>query len=197
MDEKTEELRDIFMDVTEEETVTESQTEQRGSLLRQESVDDRLREVVERMRERFAFTTALDSDALCTIIKEFYDGESDEAIAAILRVPQEMVVDARMDLHLVRDEDTADVDVSALRDRLDVGDSVEAIADEVDADPVTVKRAARALDADERARRVSQRFRTQYEEILTDADIAVRLTADVRDDGLDEATEGLEVDVEF
>ena len=197
MDEKTAELRDIFMDVTEEETVTEPQAEQRGSLLRQESVDDRLREVVERMRERFAFTTALDTDALCTIIKEFYDGESDEAIATVLRVPREMVVDARMDLHLVRDADTAAVDVSTLRDRLDVGDAVEEIAAELDTEPVTVKRAARAVDAEERARRVSQRFRTEFEEILTDADIAVRLTADTQEDGLEEATEGMEVDVEF
>jgi hypothetical protein len=197
MDEKTEELRDIFMDVAEEQTVTESQTEQRGSLLRQESVDDRLQEVVERMREQFAFTTALDTKALCTIIKEFYDGESDEEIATVLRVPPEMVVDARMDLHLVRDSDTADVDVSRLRERLDVGDAVENVAAEMDADPVVIQRAARALDAEERARRVSQRFRTQYEEILTDADIAVRLTADVQDDGLDDATDGVEVDVEF
>lgn len=197
MDEKTEELRDIFMDVTEEETVTESQVEQRGSLLRQESVDDRLCEVVERMREQFAFSTALDTDALCTIIKEFYDGESDEAIATILRVPREMVVDARMDLHLVRDADTAPVDVSTLQDRLEVGETVEAIATGLDAEPVAVKRAARALDASERARRVSQRYRTEFEEILTDADIAVRLTADIQEDGLDDATEGLEVDVEF
>ena len=197
MDEKTAELRDIFMDVTEEETVTESQAEQRGSLLRQESVDDRLCEVVERMRDQFAFTTALDTDALCTVVKEFYDGESDEAIATVLRVPREMVVDARMDLHLVRDADTEPVDISTLQDRLDVGDTVEAIAAEIDADPVAVKRAARAVDAEERARRVNHRFRTEFEEILTDADIAVRLTADVQDDGLEDATEGVEVDVEF
>ena len=197
MDEKTEELRDIFMDVTEEATVTESQAEQRGSLLRQESVDDRLREVVERMRERFAFSTALDTDALCTIIKEFYDGESDEGIATVLRVPREMVVDARMDLHLVRDDDTAEVDVSTLRDYLDAGKTVEVIAAEIGASPLVVKQATRALEAEKRARRVSQRFRTEFEEILTDADIAVRLTADVQEDGLDDATEGLEVDVEF
>jgi hypothetical protein len=197
MDDKTAELRDIFMDVAEEETVTESQAEQRGSLLRQESVDDRLHDVVERMREQFAFTTALDTDTLCTIIREFYDGESDEGIATILRVPREMVVDARMDLHLVRDADTAGVDVSTLQDRLDAGDTVESVAADVAAEPLEVRRAARALDAEERARRVSQRFRTEYEEILTDADIAVRLTADTQEDGLEEATEGMEVDVEF
>ncbi len=197
MDEKTEELRDIFIDVTEEQTVTESQAEQRGSLLRQGSVDDRLHEVIKRMRDRFAFSTALDTDALCTIIKEFYDGESDEAVATILRVPPEMVVDARMDLHLVREADTASVDVSTLQDRLDVGDTVEMIAGDLAADPIALKRAARAIDAEQRARRVSQRFRTEFEEILTDADIAVWLTADAQEDGLDDATDGMEVDVEF
>ena len=197
MDEKTEELRDIFMDVADEETVTESQAEQRGSLLREESVDDRLRDVVERMRDRFGFTTALDDDALCTIITEFYDGESDEGIATILRVPREMVVDARMDLHLVRDTDTAGIDVPTLRKRLDAEDSVETIAVEMGVDPIDIRQAMRALEADKQARRVSQRFRTEFEEILTDADIAVRLTAGAQEDGLEEATEGMEVDVEF
>ena len=197
MDEKTEELRDIFMDVADEETVTESQAEQRGSLLREESVDDRLRDVVERMRDRFGFTTALDDDALCTIITEFYDGESDEGIATILRVPREMVVDARVDLHLVRDTDTAGIDVPTLRKRLDAEDSVETIAVEMGVDPIDIRQAMRTLEADKQARRVSQRFRTEFEEILTDADIAVRLTAGAQEDGLEEATEGMEVDVEF
>ena len=37
----------------------------------------------------------------------------------------------------------------------------------------------------------------RFEEVLTDADISVRLTADARADGLDEATEDAEVDVDF
>jgi len=47
MDEKTEELRDIFIDVTDEDTVTESQEETRGSLIDREGIRDRLEGVVD------------------------------------------------------------------------------------------------------------------------------------------------------
>lgn len=196
MDDKTEELRDIFVEVTEEETVTESQTEQRGSLLRDGSVEERLGDVVERMRDYFEFDTDLETEALCRIITAFYDDESDADIAANLEVDTERVVEARLDLHLVREGDTA-VDVPDLRDRLDAGESVVDVAEACDTQPATVERAARALQAEQRASRVGQRFRTEFEEVLTDADIAVRLTADVQKDGLEEATEGMEVDVDF
>ncbi len=196
MDEKTEELRDIFMDVAEEETVTESQTEQRGSLLKEGSVDDRLVEVIERMREKFDFSTDLDNEALCQVIRRFYDGQHDADIAEALSVSEDAVIEARLDLHLVREADTAGIDVETLRD-CDTDTSVAAVAAELDADADTVSRARDALAAEERSRRASQRFRTEFEEVLTDADIAVRLTADVQNDGLDEATEGMEVDVEF
>jgi len=197
MDEKTEELRDIFMDVAEEGTVTESQTEQRGSLLRDESVDERLMAVIGRMRDRFGFDTDLADNVLCTIIRQFYDGEGDAGIATILSVPEDLVVEARLDLHLVRDEDAEGVDVDVLGDRLDAGHPEMAIAADMDADPETVVRATQVLEAKRRSRRVSHRFRTEFKEILTDADIAVRLTADTQEDGLEEATEGMEVDVDF
>ena len=197
MDEKTEHLRDIFMDVADDETVTESQTEQRGSLLREGSVDDRLEETIEKMRERFDFQTELGTHALRVIVRQFYDGESDDAIATILSVPADAVFEARMDLHLVREDDTDDIDRSAVRERLAADQPPDAIARALDVDPERVERVEQVIDAENRAQRVSQRFRTEFEEILTDADIAVRLTADTQDDGLEEATEGMEVDVDF
>jgi hypothetical protein len=197
MDEKTEQLRDIFMDVADDETVTESQTEQRGSLLREGSVDERLEATIEKMRDRFTFETELGTHALRGIVRQFFDGESDDGIAAILSVPAEIVFEARMDLHLVRDDDAEGVDHSAVRNRLNAGQSLDQIAEALDAERETVARARRVIEAENRAQRVSQRFRTEFEEILTDADIAVRLTADTQDDGLDEATEGMEVDVDF
>jgi len=197
MDEKTEELRDIFMDVAEDETVTESQAEQRGSLLTEGSVDERLAEVVRRMRDRFDFETELDDSVLCTIIKRFYDGDGDVEIATIMKLPPALVVEARLDLHLVREADTEGVDIDELRKRLDDGQAERAIAEALGVEPGVVDRAVRAVETRRRSRRVSQRFRTEFEEILTDADIAVQLTADVKEDGLDEATEGMEVDVDF
>jgi CRP-like cAMP-binding protein len=197
MDEKTAHLRDIFMDVAEDETVTESQTEQRGSLLREGSVDERLAEAIQKMRDRFEFESELGTHALRTVVRQFYDGESDDAIATILNVPPEIVFDARMDLHLVREDDADGIDHTAVREGFQAGQSLAEIATALDAERETVARAKQVIDAESRAQRVSQRFRTEFEEILTDADITVRLTADTQVDGLDEATEGMEVDVEF
>lgn len=195
MDDKTEELRDIFLDVTESETVTESQTERRGSLLRNGSVDERLVGVIDSMRDRFDFHTDLSDEELAAIVRRFYDGQTDDAIADVRSVSPETVFQARLDLHLVREADT-DLDLAAVREQPSDADS-EAVAAALDATPDAVERARRVAAAEHRSRRVSQRFRTEFEEILTDADVAVRLTVDAHEDGLDEATEGLEVDVEF
>ncbi len=197
MDEKTEQLRDIFIDVADEETVTEAQTEQRGSLLRKESVNDRLEGTIEKMRTRFGFGTELGSHTLRVIVRQFYDGESDDGIATILSIPSDVVFEARMDLHLVRDDDAEGVDLAAVRNQLDTDQSPTQIAETLGVDRKTVSRARQVIRAENRAQRVSQRFRTEFEEILTDADIAVRLTAETQEDGLEEATEGMEVNVEF
>lgn len=201
MEEKTEQLRDIFMEVADEETVTETQSDTRGSLVRTGSVDDRLRDVVSRARERFDFETALDDESLCEIVKRFHDGDSDGEIAAALSVPEEAVFTARMDLHLVREDDTG-IDGSTLRDHVD-GDVADpavddtALAARLDVDPGTVARARRVHEARREAQLVSHRFRTEFEEVLTDADIAVQFTPDAREDGLAEAAEDIETEVEF
>lgn len=195
MEEKTEQLRDIFMEVAEEESVTETQAQQRGSLLPTESVDDRLADVVGRMRERFGFETDLDEEALVTVVERFYDGAADDAIADALDCSPEAVFRARMDLHLVRDDEPA-LDPEVVREYPDEA-SDAAVADALDADPDRVSRARQVVAARREARLVSHRFRMEFEEILADADIAVQFTADPQDDGLQEAAEDIETDVEF
>jgi len=83
MNDKTEELRDIFTDVTDgEETVTESQENTRGSLERDERSDeDRLESVVQQMRERYEFETSLSDNELITVARAFYDDRSDDEVA--------------------------------------------------------------------------------------------------------------------
>jgi len=201
MEEKTEQLRDIFMEVAEEESVTETQAQQRGSLLPADSVDDRLADVVDRMRDRFDFETDLDDASLTTVVTRFYDGADDTEIADALGCSPETAFGARMDLHLVRDEEPP-LDPAPIRDRLDV-DSDETspsdgeIADELETDPDRVAHTRRVIETQQEARLVSHRFRTEFEEILTDADIAVQFTADTQEDGLEEAAEDIETDVEF
>jgi hypothetical protein len=198
MEEKTEQLRDIFLEVADEESVTETQAEQRGSLIRTESVDDRLSGVVGRMRERFDFRTDLEDESLVAIVERFYDGETDAEMADALEVSPDQVFTARTDLHLLRDEETA-VDRSAVREHDEPEASnaeiATALGDGVDVDEVA--RARRALEARREARLVSHRFRTEFEEVLTDADVAVQFTTRAQDDGLEEAAEDIETDVEF
>jgi hypothetical protein len=85
MDEKTAELRDIFVEATGSETVTERQAEARGSLADAGGEDVAgVRELVERMRERYEFETDLDDDALVRVVRTFHaEGtEAGEAAAA-------------------------------------------------------------------------------------------------------------------
>jgi len=203
MDEKTEELRAIFLDVADEETVTRSQEEGRGSLTGDgDSVDERLRSVIERMHEKFAFGTALSEGELCRVVRLFYDERDDGEIADELGVTRDAVFRARMDLHLLRDEDPPEVDAppevrSAVRERCEAGEDPSAVARERDVDGETVDRLRTVVRTRDRARRVSYRFRTAFEEILTDADLTVQFAADAHEDGLEEATEDAETDVQF
>lgn len=198
MDDKTAQLRDIFLDVADDETVTESQEPTRGTLAGDRPpVDERLVDVIERMRERFAFETALEDGTYAAIVRRYYDGEDDATIAQALGVDAATVFAARADLHLVREADAPDVDVAALRERVADGADPLSAAATLGHDEETARRAAAVLRSTDASRRVSHRYRSEFQEVLTDADVAVRLTAGVQEDGLEDATEDAETDVQF
>ncbi|MFT4957585.1 MAG: DNA-binding CsgD family transcriptional regulator [Halobacteriales archaeon] len=200
MDEKTEELRDIFMDVSDSETVTETQEATHGSLTDQEEVAvmEELDGVIGRMRERFEFDAELADEEYCRVVRLFYDGASDAAIARDLDLSRQGVFRARLDVHLFRDRDLeAPFDLSTLGEHLDVDHSMTVIADMLDVSPSTVRRYRRVIRARDEARRSNDRFRDEFETILPDADLSTRLTGDVKEDGLDDATEGMETNVSF
>ncbi|WP_273838301.1 conditioned medium-induced protein 4 [Halococcus sp. PRR34] len=223
MDEKTEELRDIFVDVTDESTVTERQEDTPGSLARDEPAAERVEGVVASMRERYDFDTDLPDAALADLVEGFYDGLDDAALAeraaeaaneddadeetgsdvseAETTEPPDLsrrdVFRARMDLHLVREADTdAPFALGDLRDRLTNDESIDEIAADLDAAESTVRRYRRVLETQAERRRVGDRFREEFDEILADADLA-SLTEDVTRDGLDDATDGMENDLSF
>lgn len=199
MTEKTEELKDIFLEVTDEEAVTESQAETRGSLARdEEGVDERLAEVVGRIRERFPFRTDLDDEQLAAVVRAYFEGADDATIADRLGVDEDTIVAARLDCHLDRDADVPDsVDMGALRERVDDPTETEmpsnsALAAALDADAEAVDRARHVLATRARARSVSHRFRSEFEDVLADAGLSNRMTESVHEDGLDEATEDID-----
>ncbi|ELZ19070.1 hypothetical protein [Natrinema limicola] len=196
MNEKTEELRDLFTDVTDgEETVTESQEDTRGSLERDERSDEeRLRSVVQQMRERYAFETPLSDDELITVARGFYDERSDADLAAELAVDEDVVFDARLSLHLIGEDDADEVDLAAIRDR---EDDDATLAAEYDVSESQIRRYRRVAKAETQSRTANDRYRDEFDSILADADITERMTTDVREDGLEDATEGMETDVDF
>ncbi len=197
MDEKTADLRDLFVETTGEESVTERQTAGRGTL-----VDDgdatTVHEVVAAMRGRYAFTTVLDDAALVAVVRGVHEGRDDDAIAGELGVDPAAVVDARFDLHLVRDADRdppTGVDAALLQRRAAEDASLSDAAEAVGAAPDEVARPYRAALSDVESRRANHRFRDEFAALVADADLSGRLTA--ADDGLREATEDIETDVSF
>ena len=198
MDEKTEELRDIFMDVTDEEAVTESQEESRGSLTDERDAGERIVEIVADMRERYDFDASLSDEELAAVVEGFYTGATDSAIADELDVSRREVFRARLDLHLVRERDTdAPFDLAEFRDLLSKDVPTGDLAAHFEVSPSTVRRYRRVVRARKEARRVSDHFRSEFEDALVDADIGEQFTTDMKDDGLEEATDGMETNVSF
>lgn len=200
MDEKTRQLRDIFMDVAEDATVTERQEESRGSLATEERVDERLREAVESMRERFDFRSDLRTATLVTIVRRFYAGDSNAAIADELGddPDPETVRRARIDLHLVTEDDLdAPFDLDALRDRLDEGRPTADVAEDLDASEAAVEHYRHVLETQRARKVVNDRYREEFDRLLADRDLEERLTRRTRETGLEDATEGMESNVSF
>lgn len=202
MDEKTESLRDLFVETTGTDSVTEAQAEGRGTLADRDDADVEagVREVVAAMRARYAFTSALadDTGVLAAVARAFHDGDDDAEIAAALGVDEATVRDARLDLHLVRDADReppASVDIRALRRLADEETSLGEAASALDCDPADLAPAYRAALTEAASRRANGRFREEFAALLADADLTARLTE--MDDGLREATEDIETDVSF
>jgi predicted transcriptional regulator len=200
MDEKTEELRDIFMDVTDESTVTESQEETHGSLQSEAEVEERLEDVVGRMRDRYDFGTTLSDPELVTVVRGYYAGDSDAEIARELGDASlgKTVSRARIDLHLLRDSDTdAPFDLDELRTLRENGASTSECAAELDVSESTIRRYCRVIETQQEQRTVNDRFRDEFETILQDRELSDRMTEEVQKDGLDDATEGMETNVSF
>ncbi|QCJ47003.1 MULTISPECIES: conditioned medium-induced protein 4 [Haloprofundus] len=199
MDEKTAELRDIFIDATGSDTVTESQEEGRGSLTEdEENIERRLDELVTTMRNRYEFANDLETATLVQVVRGFYDEQSDEELAAELNLDESELFDARMDLHLVSESDRdAPFALDELRTLVVDDVPMSDRAAELDSDESTVRRYSAVVEADQRSTRANDRFRDEFAELLTDSDLSARLVETAREDGLKEATEDIETNVSF
>ncbi|WP_122089859.1 hypothetical protein [Halalkalicoccus subterraneus] len=195
MDEKTEELRDLFLDVTDDGTVTETQEETPGSLTDEQPEDERLDDVIDRMEERYAFETDWNHGEYRRLVRGFFDEESDAALAEELDADEGSVVRARMDLHLLRESDTEfPFELREFR-RLRAEEEDVDLSEELDTDEATIERAICVTETQDEARTANDRFRDEFEEIVTDGELSSQLAGETREDGLKEATEGMENDL--
>ncbi|MFU8867097.1 conditioned medium-induced protein 4 [Natronococcus sp.] len=196
MNEKTEELRDLFTDVTDgEETVTEAQKDDRGSLEKDERTDrERLESVVTQMNERYGLGGPFSTDDYLRVAEGFYDDRSDAALAEELGVDEADVFEARMSLHLIDESDADEVDLAAIRER---EEDDAALAEEYDVSEDRIGRYRRVAAAQDESRAANDRYRDEFDSVLADAALSERMATDVREDGLEDATEGMETDVDF
>ncbi|NHX36944.1 MULTISPECIES: conditioned medium-induced protein 4 [Halolamina] len=201
MDEQTEELRDLFVETTGEETVTEDQSEDRGDLgdaVSAEEAEARVRELVGRMRERYEFQSGLDDGDLVRVVTGFHAGEGDAEIADALETDEGTVALARLDLHLVREGDReAPLSMDDLRELIVADVPLEERVDRLDADAEAVERYSRVIEAERRATRANHRFTDEFAELLTDADLRDSHAADARESGLEEAAEDIETNTQL
>ncbi len=198
MDEKTEQLRDLFVDVTRGEAVTEQQRETPGTLADDESKDERIRELIEAMDERYGLPETIDREGYLTVAYGFYDGQTDEELATELSVSAKAVRRARFALHLVHDADhEGPVDPHRIREAVSSEVSAADLVSETDADEDAIRAQLEAARATGRMRQSSHRFRDQFDELLGDADVADHMPDDLTEDGLREATEDMEIETGF
>lgn len=198
MDEKTEQLRDLFLETTEETTITDHQTDTRGSLTDSRDVDQRVAELLTEMRDRYTFQTDLSDEQLQTIVAGYYDDSSDDDLADALSISVDTVRSARHDLHLVRATDFVDaIDRTQLHELYVDNDGVETIADVFGVSVAAARQAHAAIVADDQSRRANHRYRDAFAELFADADLAGSHTDDALEDGLEDATDGLETNVSF
>jgi hypothetical protein len=217
MDEKTAELRDIFVETTGSDTVTERQAESPGSLTDRDeaAVRERVGELIAAMRERYDFSTDLDDATYARIARARFELDDDAAIATALAagddaggegddpepvaVDADAVRDARFDLHLVREADRevddAPFEYADVKSLTAEGRSIVDCAEALDADPDAVAKYARVARVDLTSTRANDRFRDEFRDLLTDAEIEGNHAESAREDGLKEATEDIETDV--
>jgi hypothetical protein len=200
MDEKTEELREVFLDVADEETVTERQEDPRGSIaVDDDDIEDRLRSTITTMEDRYDVAPEFSRGELVELVRLFYEGADDAEIARELGgVDADAVSRARLDLHLVTAEDReGPIDLDELRDRLDAGRSLGEITDDIDATESALERWKWVAEIEEERRLVGDRFRLEFERLLGEEALTGRLTEGITEDGLEDATEGIETNVSF
>jgi uncharacterized protein with von Willebrand factor type A (vWA) domain len=194
--EKTARLREIFLDVADDDTVTEHQQDSHGTLSPQ-TADETIVAIVREMCDEYEIRTSLEEDELTELVRLFHERHSDTAIARALgdENRDRTVARARINLHLFRESDfDAPFDIERLQELVDEGTSTAAIATALDVSKSTVRSYSRVLETKHEAAAVEHTYQARFQEALADSGTA--RPESVRDtlfDGLDDAIDGTQL----
>ena len=186
-------LRDIYLDVAKDvESTTEQQHEQRGSWRPSATTNTRISDTIAEMEDRYGLQTQLSDEQLLTLVKAFFDGESDTGIARQLGDASldKTVTRARLGLHLFRESDTtADFDIDALRKCFAADNSGAECARRLDIGKSTANRYRRVFEAKDQAGHVDNEYYERFRRYCRDdADEDSGFDSDYSpDDGLSDA----------
>jgi DNA-binding NarL/FixJ family response regulator len=169
MTDRYDSLRALFERVSSTDTFVERQAAPRGALPSDLEVDRRLAGVVADLRERTGFRTSLSDAALVTVVRRTLAGDGDATIAAALGVDARTVARARVNLHLFRPADLDSPVLEAVRERLDAGASVAEAARDLGVSEATVRRHRHVIETRRAARNLGDRYRAEFEAVLSDA----------------------------
>ncbi|MFB6282903.1 MAG: conditioned medium-induced protein 4 [Halobacteria archaeon] len=198
--EKAEELRDLFLEVTDESTVTEEKEETRGTLKHEEEVEEEIGEVIEKVVDEYDVSTKLDRDQLILVVRGYYNDLSDTEIAEKIgdKKLNKTVKRARVKLHLFRDSDfDAPFEMDRLRELHENDVSTADAAEELDVSASTVRSYRNVVEAENQAKEADYSYRDEFEAVLEDRELQQHMTDSAKVDGLEDATEDMEVDLDM
>ena len=198
-----EELTAIYMDVSKgDTTTTERQEDQRGRWNSNTNTDQQIRSTIEEMHERYDLSTQLPTDQLVALVKAFFEGKGDTAIARRLGDSSldRTVTRARLGLHLFRERDTtADFDLETLSECFKTGNSGTECARQLDIAASTANQYRRILNAQQEAERVENTYYERFRRLCSadgtteDEDLDAEFEPDF-DNGLADAVAGAGAD---
>lgn len=180
-------------------TSAEQQHEQRGSWQPSVDTDTRISDTIAELRDRYGLRTQLSDNQLVALVRAFFEGEGDTAIARRLGdlSLDKTVTRARIGLHLFRESDTtADFDVEGLRECFAAEHSSTECARQYEIAASTAHRYRRIFDAKQHAQQVDHQYYDRFQRYCTqDIDDATDFETDAAaNNGLRDAIDGAGAD---
>lgn len=168
-----EELNDIWNSISNGvETVTEQQSE-RGNQRDISDFDGRIRDTIIEMSERYNIQTKLSNDQLVTVVRRYFDGETDAEIARQLgeKNLDKTVSRARVRLHLFRERDfDTEVNLDELMNCLTEGNSASDCGDEFGIAKSTANRYRRLIKFRREAKRIDNEYWERFQRYCNEDD---------------------------